>query len=660
MDCLVVGAGAIADEYAADLPDGPLSLAGVCDLDAARAGRLADAHAAPAFDDLDGALAALDAPLVVNLTGHAAHAAVTRTALAADRHVYSEKPLALDADDAADLLSTAERRGLGLGCAPDTPRCPPQRVAGRAVADGRLGPVRVCYAHAHVGRVTDWHDRPEPFLEAGALYDGGVYPLTLLVAWFGPVDRVRTADALDAWPDHETARPGAPSHVEATLAFGSGPTVRLTASLYVPHRGREFYGLECHGDGGSLYLRDAGAMRASPGAVRFGRLGREYTEMPAVTPTGERTYLDGVERFAAAVAAGDDPRATGRRGAHVVAVCDAVERAADGGGPVPVPDHGVTADPVPAPTVRPASGGAGGSNRPGRAAIRLPPVGFGCSRYRDGEYVDRVDSIATALDAGYRLLDSAELYGNEHRIGDLLAAPGAPDRDGLFLLGKVWRTNHRREHLLAACAGSREELGVDALDCYALHWPEAWAHRGSLDRLAETPVERREALTFPGAEDGAVETADVPLVEAWRHLETVHDRGWARTLGLCNVSRAQVERVLDAGEVPPALVQVERHPYRPRTDLVEFCHERGIRVVAHSPLSAPGLLDEPVLADVGEAYGLSPAGAVVAWNVTRGVVPIPSSIDPDHVVANRAAAAERLDAEACARIDGLRDPDFER
>jgi len=293
-------------------------------------------------------------------------------------------------------------------------------------------------------------------------------------------------------------------------------------------------------------------------------------------------------------------------------------------------------------------------------SLRLPPVGFGCSRYRDGEYVDRRDSIAAALDAGYRLLDSAELYGNEHRLGELLAAPGSPAREHLFVLGKAWRTNHRREHLLGACRGSLDELGLDAFDCYALHWPEAWAHRGPLSRLAEKPVEQQEALTFPEDESGDIETADVSLQRVWANLEAVHERGLAHSLGVCNVSRAQVETVLDAGSVRPALVQIERHPYQPQTGLVEFCHERGIRVVAHSPLSAPGLLDEPVLTEIAESTGLSPAGVVLAWNVTQGVVPIPSSTTPAHVTENLAAAGERLDAEACARIDTLRQPDFER
>jgi len=659
VDCLFVGAGAIATEYAAELAAGPLALAGVCDLDGARARALADEYGGRAFTDLDAALAEVDAPLVVNLTSHAAHGPVTRTALEAGRHVYSQKPLALDAGVAGDLLDLARERDLALGCAPGTPDAPTQRRAGRLLGDGRLGPVQLGYAHAHVGRVTDWHDRPDSFLEIGPLYDGGVYPLTLLVAWFGPVESVRAADALDRWPDREDRRPSAPSHVEATLAFAAGPTVRLTASLYAPHRSREFYGLELHGDDGSLYLRGTGAMSDSADAVRYGRVGRDYVDAPAQYPTRSYRYLDPVERLRGSVTTGQPSRVSGRRGAHVVAVCNAIETAAESGGPVAVPDHGVPADPVPAPAVG-QRGGNGDRAAGRRHSLRLPPIGVGCSRYRDGEYVDRRESIATALDAGYRLLDAAELYGNEHRIGDLLAAPGAPDREGLFVIGKVWRTNHRREHMLAACRGSLDELGLDAVDCYALHWPDAWAHRGPLERLADRPVDQQEAVTVPEDGSGEIETADVPLERAWANLETVHDRGLAHTLGVCNVSRDQLETIIDSGTVPPALVQVERHPYQPRTDLVEFCHERGIRVVAHSPLSAPGLLDEPVLTGIADATGLSPAGVVLAWNVTQGVVPIPSSTTPAHIVENLAAAGERLDAETCARIDGLRDPEFER
>jgi len=657
MDCLLVGAGAIASEYAAGMASSSLSVAGVCDREAERAKTLASEYDCSWFESVDRALTALDAPVVVNLTGHAAHAEITRTALTADRHVYSEKPLALNASVAEELVSIARDRDLALGCAPENEHGPSQRRAARLLADGRLGPIQLGYAYAHVGRVTDWHDRPRSFLDIGPLYDGSVYPLTLLVSWFGPVDRVRTADTLDIWPEREHQQPSTPGHVEAVISFATGPTVRLTGSFYASHRSREFYGLELHGDDGSLYLDGTGAMETAIDHVQFGRLGRQYTNVPPQSPTTAIEYADAVERLAGSVTDGTPSRRTGRRAAHVVAVCNAIETAAADGGPVTVPDYGVARGSLPSYTVTPLDPDRRSQRR---RAIRLPPVGFGCSRYRNGEYVDREDSIATALDAGYRFLDSAELYGNEHRIGELLSAPGAPDRDGVFLLGKVWRTNHRREHMIEAATGSLSELGVSAFDCYALHWPGAWAYQGPLARLAEKPVERQENLAFPEDGEGNIQTADLPLERAWRNLEAVYDRGLARTIGVSNVTRSQLETIIETGRVRPALVQIERHPYQPQNELVSFCHDQGIRVVAHSPLSAPGLLDEPILETIADRHGLSPAGVVIAWNVTEHVVPIPSSTTTSHIVSNLAAAAERLRPEEIERIDSLRQPDFER
>jgi alcohol dehydrogenase (NADP+) len=671
VNCAFVGAGAVAGKYATGLEASPLDLVAVADLDAARAEELAAAHGAAAYTDLDALLARTDAPLVVNLTSHGAHASVTERCLEAGRHVFSEKPLALDDAVAGDLIGTAERRGLALGCAPINVDCDPQRHARSLLGDGRLGPVRLAYAHAHVGRVTEWHEDPDSFLSVGPLYDGAVYPLALLVDWFGPAERVRVADALDVWPDREERTPDRPAHVEATVEFAAGPVVRLTASLYAPHRSREFSSLELHGDDGSLYLADSGALAADSGTLSVAGAGRPYVHAPHPAPRRERPYLDGPERLAAAVERGDRPTAGARRAAHVVAVCNAVETAAASGGPVAVADHGVERRPPVAPPVRPpadeagtsggstAVDGAGGTGAGGRsAALRLPPVGFGCSRYRDGAYVDRIDSIATALDAGYRLFDSAELYGNESRIGDLLAAPGTPDRDGLFLVSKVWNTNH--EHVAEACEGSLRALGVDALDCYMLHWPEAWAYRGPLEGLASLPPAEQEALTFPTDDDGERATVDVPLVETWGRLERLVDRGLTRTIGVCNVSLEELDRLVAAARIPPAVVQVESHPYRPRTDLVRACHDRGIRVVAHSPLSAPGLLDEPVLREVADSHGVAPASVALAWHVERGVVPIPSSTDPEHVVSNLAAARLRLTAAERERIATLADPGFER
>jgi alcohol dehydrogenase (NADP+) len=427
--------------------------------------------------------------------------------------------------------------------------------------------------------------------------------------------------------------------------------------MYAPHRSREFNSLELHGDDGSLYLADSGALRADVDTVSVGGLGREYVAAPHPVPPRERPYAEGPGGLATAIDRGRRPTAGARRAAHVVAVCNAVEAAADGERSVAVDALGLEARQPGPPPVRPADD-HDDTRRERAAAVRLPPVGLGCSRYRDGEYVDRTESIATALDAGYRLLDSAELYGNETRIGELIDAPGSPDREGLFLVSKAWNTNH--EHVAEACEGTLWELGVASLDCYMLHWPEAWAYQGPLRELAEKPPAEQEALAFPTDGDGERATVDVPLTETWARMERLQERGLTRTLGVCNVSADQLRELADDARVPPAVVQVERHPYQPRTELVEACHDRGIRVMAHSPLSAPGLLEEPVLAEIADAHDVSPAAVVLAWNVGRGVVPIPSSTTREHVVANLAAARLRLTDAERERIATLRDPEFER
>jgi alcohol dehydrogenase (NADP+) len=643
MNCLFVGAGDVAREYAAEVGDSDLTLAAVCDLDRDRAAALAGEHGATPYEELSAALAAESAPLVVNLTGHEAHAPVTRATLEADRHVFSQKPLAMDAAVARELVALADERGRSLGCAPTNPEGGSQRRAATALADGRLGTVRLAYAHAHVGRVTEWHDDPASFLRVGPLYDGAVYPLTLLVAWFGPVARVRTADAATPWPDREERRPERPSHVEATLAFASGPTVRLTASLYAPHRSREFNSLELHGDDGSLSLRDAGAMADAPDLVQFGRQGREYVSMPPQRPDADRRFVSGPARLAAEIERGRQTTRTARRAAHVVAVCNAIERTAESGSSVPV-----DGDAPPAERPRPPEFGAEPS---ADAAIQLPSVGFGCARYRDGEYVDRRDSIAAALDAGYRLLDSAELYGNEARIGEILAAPGSPDRSSLHLASKVWNTNHG--HVAEACETTLDALGIERLDSYLVHWPEAWAYRGPLVDLASRPVDEQEALTFPRDEDGEIVAADVSLAETWRAMERLVDRGLTRTIGICNVSTDRLAELVERAEIPPSVVQVETHPLEPRRDLVAYCHDRGIRVLAHTPLASGDLVTEPTVRKVAADADATPAQAALAWNVHRGVVPIPSSTETDHLVENLGAGGLRLDGDQIARLDRL-------
>lgn len=193
--------------------------------------------------------------------------------------------------------------------------------------------------------------------------------------------------------------------------------------------------------------------------------------------------------------------------------------------------------------------------------LRLPPVGLGCSPYRQGAAEDLGPAIGCALRLGYRLVDGAEMYGNERQIGRILS-----------------------------CLAAMEEL---------------------------------------------------------------HGRGLASAIGVSNFRRRDLELLLAEARILPAVNQIERHPHRPQSELVGFSHRRGIRVMAHSPLSAPGLLKEPVLKRIGNQYGKSSSQVVLRWNLENEVVPVPSSTQLSHLAENIDIFDFRLTSEEMAAIDGL-------
>lgn len=643
MRVAIVGCGAVAEEYAPDLAaHSALRLVAVADRARGRAERLGAAHDADAYGSLDALLAGCDAPLLVNLTSHAAHAPVTERALDADRHVFSEKPLALDPARAAGIL---DRVGPGsrLACAPTSPASDPQRLARRYLAEGRLGTVRAARVDCNVGRVSEWHPRPDSFRRVGPLLDAAVYPLTVLTSLFGPVSRVRSADADRLDPDLDDG--DAPDHWTATLSLADGPRVDLRASGYVPFRAADQMRLDLAGDDGTLRLPDAGSLGGETADhPRYARLGSDPVRVPPERPRGRLSRAFGVADLAAA-AREDRALRVGspERAAHVVSVVDAVVRAAERGGPTTPVDVGRADRPTP-----------GEPRRPVPNAPPLPPVGVGTASYRGGdEYADLRAGIRASLDAGARLLDCAELYGTESLVGGLVHGRGGPPRGALTLVSKVWHTNHAPDDLRAACRASRERLGVERLDAYLLHGTEAWAHQGPLDGLADLPHAEREALTFPTDDDGAPQTSDVSVRDTWRAMERLVADGHVRLLGVCNVSVEDLDRLHDLARIPPRVVQVEHHPLAPQDAVVEWCRAHGARVMGHTPLGPDGLRDHPTVREVADEAGLTPAGALLRWSVARGVVPIPSTSDPAHAVANLDLFERPLSPAGHARLDGL-------
>ena len=325
----IVGCGNIAGPYAQSLgTHDEVRLVAVTDLDTDRATAFAAEYGVVAHPTLEALLADPAIAIVVNLTVHHAHYAITKRALEAGRHVYSEKPLALEPAEARELVALARDRGVRLACAPSTFLGEAQQTAGRIIRNGELGTIRAIYADVNWGRIEAWHPAPIPFYEVGVLVDVGVYPLTIATAFLGP------AVAIDArgWvllPDRTTVsgepfRIGTPDLILADVEFSTGPVMRLTGSFYVGRPSRQLGLLEFHGDDASLSL---GSFQDFDTTVEVGAAGGAYHRVPLVRPAEPGIkWGRGVADMARAIVDGRPARVTGDQAAHVVDILTAARR----------------------------------------------------------------------------------------------------------------------------------------------------------------------------------------------------------------------------------------------------------------------------------------------------------------------------------------------
>jgi predicted dehydrogenase len=331
----IIGTGNIAGGYARDALTHPaIRLVAAADLDSARAAAFAQTHGGRAHASLDDLLADIDVDIVVNLTVHHAHYDVTKRALLAGKHVYSEKPLALGADEARELVDLANERGLRLGCSPSTFLGEAQQTAAAWIRSGRLGTVRAVYAEVNWGRIETWHPAPAPFFDVGVLVDVGVYPLTLATAMLGRARSVR-AWGWELRPDRVTVdgmpfRIGSPDLIVAAIELDGGAILRLTTSFYVGRPAKLTGSLEFHGDEASLAL---GSFQDFDASVEIGAYGEEFETVDLVRPGYRGTaWARGVADMAEAIAEDRPHRASAEQAAHVVEILEAAARSmADGG-----------------------------------------------------------------------------------------------------------------------------------------------------------------------------------------------------------------------------------------------------------------------------------------------------------------------------------------
>ena len=334
----VVGCGNIAGPYAKTLkPYEQIEIVGASDIDPQRAEAYCAEHGGTAYGSLEELLADDRVEAVLNLTIHTAHPAVITQCLNAGKHVHTEKPLAMRYEDAKALVELAEQKGLRLSSSPITFMGEAQQTAWKAIRDGRLGTVRVAYAEVNWGRIESWHPAPGPFYEVGALYDVGVYPLTVLTTIFGPARRA-TGYGTVVHPDRVT-KEGVSFHIDtpdwvtAAIEFESGLVTRLTTNFYVGQHSKQ-KGIEFHGDLGSLHIDSWQNFNAT---VEFAEYRQAYEPVPYIREPYEGTeWGRSIVELADAIAENRPQRATGAQAAHVVEILNAVGTSIERGGPVEI------------------------------------------------------------------------------------------------------------------------------------------------------------------------------------------------------------------------------------------------------------------------------------------------------------------------------------
>jgi diketogulonate reductase-like aldo/keto reductase len=253
----------------------------------------------------------------------------------------------------------------------------------------------------------------------------------------------------------------------------------------------------------------------------------------------------------------------------------------------------------------------------------MPALGFGTLI---PDPLATKQAITTALEVGFRHFDCAERYRNEQAVGDAMQGmfrAGKIGREDVFVTTKLWNNNHRPERVRPAFEASRQRLQVDYVDCYLIHTPFSFQPGNEQDPRDD----HGQVIYDPG----------VPLVETWRALERLVDEGRCKSIGLSDVSLPQVQDIVEAARIKPAVVEVESHPYLPQWDLLDFCHQHGIVLLAFAALGhgmEPKLLDDPVINTIAQRVHKTPAQVVLAWAVQRGTALLTTSTTPRRIQEN--------------------------
>lgn len=246
--------------------------------------------------------------------------------------------------------------------------------------------------------------------------------------------------------------------------------------------------------------------------------------------------------------------------------------------------------------------------------VKIPQFGLGVYKVEESE---AKDTVLSALDLGYRHIDTASFYGNERQVGDALQETDIP-REDIFVTTKVWNDEQGYEETLKAFDRSVEKLQTDYVDLYLIHWP------------------------VPGK-----------FQDTWRALEHLYEQGRVRAIGVCNFQEHHLEKLLDTAEVMPVVDQVEFHPRLYQKGLLDFCRDKEMRLEAWAPLGRAQYFDAPVLQSLAEKHQKTPAQIILRWELQHGIITIPKSTKRERQKENADVFDFELSPEDMNEVDEM-------
>lgn len=257
--------------------------------------------------------------------------------------------------------------------------------------------------------------------------------------------------------------------------------------------------------------------------------------------------------------------------------------------------------------------------------VKMPQIGYGTYKTPSGDVC--VQGVKNALNAGYRMVDTAAFYKNEASVKEGIIASNVR-RNDIFLTTKLWNTDQGYDNTLRAFDLSMKNLNEDVLDLYLIHWPIAFDYR---------------------------ERWQTTIKETWRAFERLYNEGSVRAIGVSNFQVRHLKYLLSECEIAPMVDQIEMHVGYPENEVLEFCKSQNIVVEAWAPLARAKAFDLPEVQRVSNSSGRTPSQVLVRWCIQKGVVPLPKSVTAERIIENFGATDFVLSAEEMEILDSITD-----